>query len=86
MFPPAIRLSKPVAGLLILFSLLFAPVLLFFGAAELRHPDVSPAYYAQNAVACIVAILLGVVLLLVAVGTVRGSLSAREQRRDTPPS
>jgi hypothetical protein len=66
--------SKPVALLLTVFSIVLGPLLVFFGFVELRYPDVGPEYATLNTIASITAMIPGVVLILAAIGAVRGSL------------
>ena len=79
-----IRLSMPRAVLLIISCSVFAFFCLLIGVANLWHPaaDVPAAYLAvhpwRGTIACIVAIAIGLVLVLVAVAGVRGSLLDRQ--------
>jgi Na+/pantothenate symporter len=76
-----IRLSMPKAISLVMSCSVFAFFCLLIGVAELRHPDVPAAYLAAHpsriTIGCIVDILIGLVLVLVAVAGVRGSLLDR---------
>ena len=71
MASPEIRTSAPVSVVLIVISLLLAGFLLLFGVANLIHPDVPPAYHAQNTLVCIGVCALGLVLLVIAVVNIR---------------
>jgi hypothetical protein len=69
----SIRLSKPVAVLLTVFSVAFGSLLAFFGFVEFWYPDVGPEYAALNTFVTITLMILGAALILVAIATVRGS-------------
>ena len=77
----AIRISTPVAFLVVIFAALLAPFLLVFGVANLIHPDVPEAYLAQNTAVCIVFSVLGLTLIPVAIAVYRGSILRRTKDR-----
>ena len=80
MASPEIRTSTPVSAVLIVISLLLAGFLLLFGVANLIHPDVPPAYQAQNTLVCTGVCALGLVLLVIAAVNIRRLL----RRAGTP--
>jgi hypothetical protein len=74
---PKLRLSTPVAILLILFAVLLGPLFFYFGLMNLIHPDVPAAYLTQNTVVCLALIAAGPGLLFLAVAAYLGSLRQR---------
>jgi small-conductance mechanosensitive channel len=65
------RTSTSISGVIIVVCLLLAGFLLLFGVANLIHPDVPPAYHAQNTLVCAGVCALGLVLLFIAVVGIR---------------
>ena len=77
-----IRTSVPVALVAAGLGLPTGGFLVFMGLANLLNPDVPEAYYAQNAVITLMVTSLGIAILLLAGGVIRGSFQSEERGRD----
>ncbi len=78
---PFIRASNLANVLILLASLIISFFFFLFGIANLINPDVSDEFLFQNTVVCIVVIGIGVVLLLVAIASVRGILHNKQKSK-----
>lgn len=74
---PRLRLSTPVAILVILFAVLMGPLFFYFGLMNLIHPDVSAAYLALNMLVCLALIAASAGLLFLALAAYLGSFRQR---------
>jgi hypothetical protein len=68
------QVARPIAIILVIFTVLFCFLVLPIGVSELFYPDVPPEYFTQNTVVCILIIAIGLVLILGSIAAVRGSL------------
>ena len=68
-----IQTPTPIAAGLIVLLLLFAAFLLFFGVANLIHPDVPDEYLTQNTLVCLGVCGLGITGVIIAVAIARGT-------------
>lgn len=73
-----IRTSPILSFIIIITGLFVSGFFLLFGIANLIYPDVSDEYLTANTIVCLVFCSIGVIFFLIAIATLRGSLSKKK--------
>ena len=69
-----IRINNAINVIIMIAGLVISGLLLLLGVANLIHPDVPEAYYAQNTKVCLIVCGIGMIFLLLAIAAFRGIL------------